>query len=343
MKKFFQSLYLSKYFLAFIVIFAYLESIQIRFYFSKSFRWFLFTPDAAIGQLINAMLLFVIIGLVIRRFEEKLTLSHALSVFTISLFVYVIGNNVLAFLISLSFNTVARNFNFNSLVSSNIKYVIDVFVYGGFFLAHYYFHKNQEDKEKISELEKAQIESQLSKLKAQLDPHFLFNNLNVLDQLIEEDKEKASGFLHDFSEIYRYVLKASERKLVSLEEEFHFAQHYFRLMQQKYGDAYRLQVSGQFPTNAFLPPLSLQLLLENAIEHNIGTEKFPVEIELVFEEKSLQLSNTRKPKKLPKLDGGRGLENLKAQYQLFGEANPSIEKTEEKFTIRLPYLFNDAY
>ncbi|GAB2618145.1 hypothetical protein GCM10026987_14610 [Belliella aquatica] len=343
MKKFFQSLYLSKYFLAFIVIFAYLESIQIRFFFSKSFRWFLFTPDAAIGQLINAMLLFVIIGLVIRRFEEKLTLSHALSVFTISLVVYVIGNNILSFLISLAFNTVARNFNFNSLASSNIKYVVDVFVYGGFFLAHYYFHKNQEDKKKISELEKAQIESQLSKLKAQLDPHFLFNNLNVLDQLIEEDQKQASAFLHDFSDIYRYVLQSSDKQLVSLEEELEFAQRYFRLMQQKYGDAYILKVGSVISKGALLPALSLQLLIENAIEHNLGTEKDPVLIELCFEEKSLSIINSLKPKKNSKKNGGRALLNLKSQFQLFGSAEVLVEKSEDKFVVRLPLIFKDAH
>lgn len=186
------------------------------------------------------------------------------------------------------------------------------------------------------------MESQLSKLKAQLDPHFLFNNLNVLDQLIEEDREKASRFLHDFSEIYRYVLKSSDRKQVPLVEELDFAARYFRLMQQKYGEAYLLQVSGVPVENAFLPPLSLQLLIENAIEHNLGTESVPVSIELMVDNHTITVKNTLRPKKSPKLHGGRALENLKAQYQLFGTDLPVIKKSEDNFEIQLPLIFSDV-
>ncbi|MFD2034421.1 sensor histidine kinase [Belliella marina] len=342
MKKFFLSLYLNKYFLAFIVIFAYLEAIQIRFYYIKKLHWHLFTPDAALGQLINALLLFVIIGLVIRRLDVKILFSQAIKVFFISLAIYVFGNNFLSFLIALAFGTVERNFNTHSLVSSNIKHVIDVFVYGGFFLANYYFHKNQEDKAKLSKLEKAQIESQLAQLKAQLDPHFLFNNLNVLDQLIEEDKESASGFLHDFSDIYRYVLQSSDQKLVSLQEELDFAQRYFRLMQHKYGDAYTWEVAGLVNPKALLPPLSLQLLIENAIEHNMGSEKMPISIKLLLEENTLTLQNTLRPKRNPKTRGGRALQNLRGQYELFGSKVPVISKGSDIFEIQLPLISEDA-
>lgn len=342
MKKFFASLYLNKYFLAFIVIFAYLESVQIRFYFARSFEWYLFTPEAAIGQLFNAIILFVIIGLVLRRFGEKFSLSQSVLIFFISLLLYLIANNLFSFLIALSFGTIERNFNFNSLLSSNIKYVIDVFVYGGFFLAHYYFKKGQEDKEKLDKLEKIQMESQLVQLKAQLDPHFLFNNLNVLDQLIEEDGRLASEFLHDFSEIYRYVLQSADKKLVRLTEELDFAQGYFRLMQQKYGAAYSLKISGNCNESAYLPPLSLQLLIENVLEHNLGTLSEPVAIELILADKSLIMKNNLKPKKSPKTDGGRALKNLKAQFQLFGSDEPRIEANREKFEIQLPLIFTDA-
>lgn len=342
MKKFLESLYLNKYFLAFIVIFAYLESIQIRFYFARTFDWYLFTPEAAIGQLFNALILFVIIGLVIRRFDDQFSLSKAISVFAISLVLYLIVNNLFSFLIALIFNTVERNFNFDSLASSNIKYVLDVFVYGGFFLAHYYFQKYKADQEKINQLEKSQMESQLSKLKAQLDPHFLFNNLNVLDQLIEEDREKASDFLHDFSEIYRYVLKSSDRKQVPLVEELDFAERYFRLMQQKYGEAFALEITGVPVENAFLPPLSLQLLIENAIEHNLGTESAPVSIKLTVDNKTITVKNTLRPKKSPKLHGGRALENLKAQYRLFETDLPVVKKNEDNFEIQLPLIFADV-
>lgn len=341
MKKFFEPLYLNKHFLTFIVIFAYLESIQIRFYFARSFEWFLFTPEAAIGQLFNALFLFVIIGLVLRRFRESFSPLQAISILSISLLIYLIGNNLLGYLIALSFGTVERNFNFNSLSSSNIKYVIDVFVYGGFFLAHYYFRKYQEDKEKLSQLEKIQIESQLQNLKAQLDPHFLFNNLNVLDQLIEEDQVQASAFLHDFSDIYRYVLQSSDQQLVSLEDEIAFAKRYFRLMQQKYGEAYLLHITGDIPSEALLPALSLQLLIENAIEHNLGTERYPVEIKLIISPQALYVSNTLIPKKQAKKGGGRALQNLHAQFDLLGKKAILVHQKEHTFEVTLPLIFKN--
>lgn len=339
MKQFLASLYLNKYFLTFIVIFAYLESIQVRYSSGRTINWYVFTPEAAVGQLMNALLLFVIIGLVIQRFDSRVSLMRALAVFLISMLIYVLANNLLSYIVALSFGTVARNFNVKSLTSSNIKYVMDVFVYGGLFLAHYYFQKNQEDKKKISKLEKVQIETQLSKLKAQLDPHFLFNNLNVLDQLIEEDQQKASVFLHDFSEIYRYVLRVSDQQLITVAEECAFAQHYFDLMQQKYGDSYTFTISGQAPSEACLPPLSLQLLLENAIEHNLGTAQYPVQISVCLEENSLTMQNNLRSKKSPKVGGGRALENLCSQYKLLGNSMPAIEHTATAFTIRLPYIY----
>ncbi|SIS56453.1 sensor histidine kinase [Belliella pelovolcani] len=343
MRQFFASFYLNKYFLAFIVIFAYLESVQIRYFFGRKVDWYLFTPEAAVAQLFNAMLLFVIIGIVIKRFDEQVSLSRAIRVFVISLLIYVLGNNLLSYLVALSFGTVARNFNEASLTSSNIKYVMDVFVYGGFFLAHYYFQKNQEDKAKLANLEKTQMQSQLAQLKAQLDPHFLFNNLNVLDQLIEEDQAQASAFLHDFSDIYRYVLQSSDQQLVPLDDELAFAQRYFRLMQQKYGQAYRLELSGEVPTQAFLPALSLQLLIENAIEHNLGTELSPVAIQLKISEMSLKISNVLKPKKQVKKGGGRALQNLRTQFELLGKYSMHIKQNESTFEVTIPLIFENEH
>jgi sensor histidine kinase YesM len=343
MKKFFASLYLNKYFLAFIIVFAYLESVQIRYLFLREVKWFLFTPEAAIGQLINALILFVIIGFVIHRFDSKTSLSRAVSVFLISLVIYVLVNNLLSYLVALAFGTVERNFKTGPLTSSNIKYTMDVFVYGGFFLAHYYFQKNQEDKTKLAKLEKSQMQSQLSQLKAQLDPHFLFNNLNVLDQLIEEDQVQASAFLHDFSDIYRYVLLSSDKPLVELRDELAFANRYFSLMQHKYGEAYLFSIKGNTPENALLPALSIQLLLENAIEHNLGTAQAPVEISLRIEENSLIMTNTLKPKKQGKNGGGRALQNLKTQFELLGKSTVVIQQSAGTFEVSLPLIFKDGH
>ncbi|MCG7860633.1 histidine kinase, partial [Flavihumibacter sediminis] len=93
-------------------------------------------------------------------------------------------------------------------------YLLDGFIYGSFFLAYTYYKKNKKQSAQLADYNKALYDSRMTQLKAQLNPHFLFNNLNVLDQLIYEDKERASEFLNEFADIYRYVLQADNQKIV---------------------------------------------------------------------------------------------------------------------------------
>jgi LytS/YehU family sensor histidine kinase len=188
----------------------------------------------------------------------------------------------------------------------------------------------------LNKYNQALAESKIIQLKNQINPHFLFNNLNVLDQLIEEDKNTASDFLNNFAELYRVVLEVSDKKLIPLKEEIAFAKKYFYLMQQKYGNAYKLVFNIQ-KEEGFIVPMTLQLLIENAIKHNIGSSQNPVVIEVDCKNK-IKISNTLKPKQKIDLKSGKALKNLKTQYMLLSNQKINILKDENTFTVTIPEL-----
>ncbi len=339
MKKIIYEIEQNQYFLLFILLFAYAQSIQIRFFAQRQFDWYIFTPEAAIATFISACILFFIMRFLIKRWQKSDTFSlkETLKIFTISLLLFLVIMNTFGLILALVFDTFERNFNHETLILSIMSDLMDAFIYGSFFLAYYYYQKNKKSQKQMALYNRALSESKTSQLKTQLNPHFLFNNLNILDQLIEEDKQKASCFLTDFSEIYRYVLQTSEKKLVALEEELSFAKSYFEIMHHKYDTSYQLELTEKTNPQGFIPPLTLQLLLENAIEHNLGTPSNPVCITIETGEK-LIVSNTIAKKKSTKPTSGRALKNLKEQYRLLSDEELVITHNSIIFSVILPII-----
>lgn len=330
----------NRYFLAFIFLFAYAHSVQLRALSQGGINLYTFTPEAAVASVISACVLFMIIRKVMqwRGSPALFGLREALRVFGLSLLLYFLVLHAFGLLIALAFDNVERNFNTGTLLNYSSTIIIDALIYGSFYLAYDYYRRNRKQQEEIAVYHHALADSRISQLKTQLNPHFLFNNLNVLDQLIEEDKGKASDFLNEFADIYRYVLQATDRRVVSAEEELAFARKYFSLLQSKYGQAYRLTVEGE--ARGRMMPLSLQLLLENVFRHNMGTETRPVDICIRLGEE-VTVSNTVIRKRKPVMVSGRGLANLKEQYRLLTRRQPEVLETEETFTVILPYVPHD--
>src|SRR5690606_33210438 len=136
---------------------------------------------------------------------------------------------------------------------------------------------------------------------------------------------KASDFLNEFANIYRYVLQVSDRKLVEIDEELAFIKKYFKLIQYKYGKSYQLYIQSH-QSKGFIVPLSLQLLLENAIQHNFGTETKPIFITVRISE-NLRVSNNIIQKRNTKSPSGKALKNLYEQYFLLTESQIKIQNT----------------
>jgi len=342
MKKFFNYLEIDTYFAFFVFLLSYVLVVNNRIGAGQKLE-VIFLPDGPIGLFIAAFIIFTIIKIIINYLERKKVkegnhLSTYLKYFGIAFVVYICASNVLNIIIAILFDTMSRNFNSQTLLLVNINRIVEFIVFGSIYLAFLYSKQNSSYKIAMNEYDKALASSKIQQLKAQLNPHFLFNSLNTLDELIEEDKNKASNFLHRFSELYRYSLISSEKKLVPLQEELQFAKNYFHLMEEKYLGCYFLDILEENKNvNAYLPPFCLQVILENAIEHNLGVPQNPVRITIVIGD-TIQVTNTKIPKDKRKITGGRALKNLSTQFNLLGNTNIEIEENDMLFKITLPLI-----
>lgn len=189
------------------------------------------------------------------------------------------------------------------------------------------------------QLKSEKLASQNQFLKDQLNPHFLFNSLNVLSNLVYESADRSAEFIQQLSKIYRYVLDVQQEQLVSLKRELDFAEHYLSLQKIRFENSLEYFIDVRENQNLFLPPLSLQLLLENAIKHNIASREKPLKIMIQQENESLIVRNVLQPKiSLERSEKGIGLENITKRYALLSDKSPSIQKTASEFIVTLPLL-----
>ncbi len=176
-------------------------------------------------------------------------------------------------------------------------------------------------------------------LKNQLDPHFLFNSLNVLTSLIEEDPHQAQKFTTSLSKVYRYVLEQKNKDLVSVEEEFQFAKTYVKLLKMRFEDSIHLEIPEQSNNpEAKIVPLSLQLLLENAVKHNVVTSSKPLYIKVYEENGMLVVDNNLQEKQVVKKSSGVGLQNIQQRYGILTDRQVEITKSDSNFRVKLPLL-----
>ena len=193
---------------------------------------------------------------------------------------------------------------------------------------------SQSRRDKI-EKEKAQY--QLMTLKNQVNPHFLFNSLNTLASLAYTDANKTNFFAKKLSSVYRYFLTTSEKPSVTLAEEMTFVETYFQLEKIRFGESLQLRI--RIPAEAqgkSVIPTSIQMLVENAIKHNINTEQSPLVIEITSSGNTITVSNNYQPRQNVK--GNRmGLRNLRQQYFLKGKAL-HIEQSESTFAVTLQFI-----
>lgn len=198
-----------------------------------------------------------------------------------------------------------------------------------------------EAQHRVLQLQKAQAEGELRTLRAQLDPHFLFNNLHVLQVLIGQDSAAAEQFLHRFAGLYRYLLRHRDADFVTLAEELEFLREYVFLLQHRFGDAYSFQTMlapDLDPRHLQIVPGTLQLLLENAIKHNRGDEDDPLPIAVVADATGLVVRNPRRPKRLLAESAGFGLSSLQQRYRLLTGQVVQVSSEANYFQVRVPLL-----
>ena len=204
----------------------------------------------------------------------------------------------------------------------------------------YTFEKWSQTISETEKLKKANLQSQLDSLKQQVNPHFLFNSLNTLSSLIDEDTEKAELFIEELSSVYRYLLQTNENALTSLRDELTFIESYFHLLKTRYGSGIDLQVRiADGYQDAQLPPLTLQMLVENAVKHNVILGDQPLQIRIETTDSGrLMVANNVQRKNVRVASNGVGLANIATKYQLLGHTGLEIQHTETVFCVTLPLM-----
>lgn len=227
-------------------------------------------------------------------------------------------------------------------IITNTTLIIQVAV---IFITHVYetvFLVKESESEMIrnEQLERARVEAELEALKNQIDPHFIFNSLNTLSYLIEDNPARAKQFNDNLADVYRYILQNKARGLVLLREEIEFLQSYFLLLRIRFEEAVQmnLTITEEEMDQYLIPPISLQVLAENAIKHNEFSESTPLLFEIELKNDELIVHNGVRKKTLRKASSKIGLHNLQERYKLTTNREIVVKEEEKDFTVRLPVL-----
>jgi LytS/YehU family sensor histidine kinase len=230
------------------------------------------------------------------------------------------------------------HFNFGSyfdvvFTSLVITFIISLFLHGKEFLVQWKAAAVDAEASK-----RESIMAQYESLKSQINPHFLFNSLNALTNLVYEDQDKAAKFIKQLSEVYRYVLDTRNREVVSLEEELHFLNAYLFLQQIRFGD--KLQIKDELKgVESSVAPLAFQMLIENAIKHNVISQEDPLIIRLYSVQNYLVIENNLQKKSVLREDSvGIGLDNIRKRYGFLSNLPIEVSQTEKLFSVKLPIL-----
>ncbi|MBN1183606.1 MAG: histidine kinase [Bacteroidales bacterium] len=208
-----------------------------------------------------------------------------------------------------------------------------------FYYSSYITNNWIKSVEKNEELKRENLLAKYEALKNQVNPHFLFNSLNTLSGVVEQKSEQAPDFIKKLSDIYRYVLEQSDKELVSIHDEMKFVDDYIFLSKMRFGEA--LQFHSNLPANntVQIVPLGLQMLVENAIKHNVIANDKPLKIDIdIAEHKIIVKNNIQKKNTIIAKDEPIGLENLRKRYEYLSNSALEVIESEKEFIVKLPII-----
>jgi sensor histidine kinase YesM len=238
------------------------------------------------------------------------------------------------------FFTAAHHIDWKILMSNTMAVCIAVIVFTLIYEILFLSSENQIEHIKSMQLDTALTKAQLTALKNELDPHFMYNALNTLSWLVQKDTHKADNFITNLSEVYKYFLTNKNKEQVTLAEEIDFINKYFSLLQLRYENKISLttELHGHNTHEITILPCALQLLVENAIKHNAFTATDPLGIKIAINNENIYVVNTKLPGKIPHYSTKLGLNNLKERYQLICKQPVTVESGKDYFMVRLPML-----
>ena len=219
--------------------------------------------------------------------------------------------------------------------------ILQIFV-GFTCIGYFYLSLVKQTKEKLMQVQKAKSEMELKTLQQNIEPHFLFNNLNVLSSLIESNPNKANDFLSRLAELYRYILQTQTLEVVPIKDELTFAKNYVYLLHERFGDAYNFvwEVPENQLKERMIVPVALQTLIENAVKNNAGSCEKPLQIAVKLDERFLTVDNEVREKPQTRPTHKTGLQNLATRYAFLTDRPVEIEQTAQIFNVKLPLIQN---
>ena len=222
-----------------------------------------------------------------------------------------------------------------------IEFVVTVII-ASILLAIGFFKAWREAAVNEERLKKESLEHQYKALRNQVNPHFLFNSLNTLTSLVYKDQNQAVKFIKELSEVYRYVLEHRDSELVDISIEIDFVKHYVFLQKIRHGENLNISINMKNMKNRKVIPMSLQMLIENAIKHNIVSEENPLNIEITENVDYYIIKNNLQRKTTTKDTGGIGLQNLQSRYGFISENRLITEENKEEFIVKVPLIKSDT-
>jgi LytS/YehU family sensor histidine kinase len=205
---------------------------------------------------------------------------------------------------------------------------------------HFFFREYRRQWQETEELRQSSAQAQIQLVKSQINPHFLFNNLNVLSGMLIKDNPEANRFIEEFSKVYRYILSNQDKELVELRSELEFIQPYIFLLQKRFDQGLTVQVNIPEQYKSWhVVPAALQMLIENAIKHNVVSRTRPLHIDIHTNgNQTLVIKNNLQPRMAVEPSTRIGLQNIRKRYELICGRDVVIRQSEQAFEVAIPLL-----
>ena len=260
----------------------------------------------------------------------------------VQIFVF-LGYSICAFIIVQFFNcyiwnNIVPSKSWESIIRSVPYTLLISFIISLIFTAIGFFHAWKRSFVHAEKLKAEMMVYKYESLRNQINPHFLFNSLNVLSDLVYDDQAMAVKFIQQMSDLFRYVLDSRDKELVPLKDELEFIRSFTFLLKTRFEDKLIIENDVQANSDDFIVPMSLQLLIENAVKHNEVSEAFPLRISIRKNNDYLEVENSLKPKNVGGDLKKTGLKNIIQQFEFFSNRSIEIIPSEENFLVRVPIL-----
>lgn len=238
-----------------------------------------------------------------------------------------------------------ESFRWNSLIALILFSLLAVIVLTLVYEILYLSKEREKDTEMVVQLDQELSRAEMAALRNELDPHFIFNSLTALSFLISNDAVKADLFNRKLAEVYRYFLINKEKELISVEKEIDFIKDYFFLLTIRHDNKLQLHWHlGEISSRHFLViPCALQILIENAIKHNMFSQEYPLHIYIAMDTEYLVVKNISNRKQVTQGTTKIGLKNLSTQYRILAKKHIIVEEAGEHFIVKLPLIRAEDY